>query len=79
MDAFRSQKVDMSRVTAVKIMPSWKLLQFCFYRRNNPCVFSDSREVRLVIGYLTDPLLEGTLWDQSRLSIFQLAYSRRLN
>jgi hypothetical protein len=54
MDAFRSQKVDMSRVTAVKIMPSWKLLQFCFYRRNNPCVFSDSREVRLVIGYLTD-------------------------
>ena len=54
MDAFRLKKPNASRIAPVKVVLSWKLLQFCFYRRDDPCVFSDSREIGLVIRYLTD-------------------------
>ena len=56
MDTFRLKKLNASRVASIKVVLSWKLLQFCFYRRDDLCVLSDPREIGLMIGYLTDLL-----------------------
>jgi hypothetical protein len=62
MDTFRAQKLNTSRVSSMKVVLCRKLLQFCFYRRDDPRVLGDSREIGLMIGYRTDLLEEEFGW-----------------
>ena len=75
MDTFGAKKLDSSGIASIKVMLCRKLLQFCFYGRNYLPVLSDSREIGLMISYLTDLLEEEIGWDRIRDLIVQPVYS----